>query len=310
MSEREFHDWLGRRLATSAADVIAGVGTDDCAILDTSSVSRLAVSTDTIVEGTHFNAEDDPLMIGTKAVMAALSDLAASGCRPKWGLVALNMRKGLGDRWAMRLMEGIAGGAKRHGLTLVGGDTTSAYGPTGINVTVMGEPYAAEAVRRDLAKPGDLILVTGELGGSISGKHMSFEPRFKEMQTILSVVDVHSAMDITDGLALDLTRLLCASNVAATIEETEIPVSDAARELSLKSGKSPMSHALSDGEDFELLLTVPHGTLGDIMKSWKDAGIRTRLSCIGRVESGSGLQMASREGTVRQVLPAGYDHSF
>ncbi len=310
MSEREFHDWLSRRLTSTAPDVIAGAGSDDCAIMDTSAITRLAVSTDTIVEGTHFNAEDDPLMIGTKAVMAALSDLAASGCQPKWGLVALTMRKGLGDRWAMRLMEGIAGGAKRYGMSIVGGDTTSAYGPTNVNVTVMGSPYREEAVRRDQAKSGDLILVTGELGGSILGKHMRFDPRFREMETLLSVVPVNSAMDITDGLALDLTRLLAASNLGATIEETEIPVSDAARELSLKSGKSPMLHALSDGEDFELLATVPHGTLSEIMKVWKESGIKTKLSCIGRIENAQGLRMASREGTVRQLPPTGYDHSF
>lgn len=310
MSEREFHDWLSRRLATSDKTVLAGTGADDCALLNIEGLSRLAVSTDTIVEGTHFNAEEDPLVVGQKAAAAALSDLAASGCRARWGLIALNMRRGLGDRWAMRLTEGIAATARKYGLSIVGGDTTSAYGPTSVNLTVIGTPYGAEPVPRAGAKPGDLLLLTGSLGGSILGRHLRPQPRFAEIELLLTLSPVHAAMDISDGLALDLSRLLGASNLGATIEESEIPVSDDARKLAQSSGQSPMSHALSDGEDFELLVCVPAANVGAIMDGWKAANMKTPLSCIGRVEAASSIRIASRDGTVKLLTPTGYDHSF
>lgn len=310
MSEREFHDWLSRRLTATDPAVLAGVGADDCAILNIEGCARLAVSTDTIVEGTHFLAEEDPLTVGNKAVCAALSDLAASGCRPRWGLVALTMRKGLGDRWAMRLMEGIASAARRYGLSIVGGDTTSVYGPTNVNLTVMGTPYAKEAIRRDGARAGDLLLVTGALGGSILGRHLRPEPRFAEIEKLLSLVPVHAAMDISDGLALDLSRMLAVSNVGATIEESEIPISPAAVTLSQTSGKTPLEHALGDGEDFELLLAVPAGMFEDIAHEWKKARMKTPISCIGRVEAATSMRIASRDGTVCLLSPTGYDHNF
>ncbi len=310
MSERVFHDWLSKRLARCNDTVIIGAGHDDCGHVDVSALQALAFSTDTVVEGTHFDAEADPLQVGYKAVAAALSDLAASGCRPLWGLIALNMRRGLGDRWAMRLMEGIVSCAQRYNLSIIGGDTTSAYGPTAINITVGGTPYGEAAVMRYGVEDGDLLVVTGELGGSILGKHMSPIPRFVEIEKLLELVPVKACMDITDGLTMDISRMLAAGNFGAILEEPEIPISEAAVKLAETSGKSAMEHALGDGEDFELLFAVSEESWEKLLLKWPGTGIKTRLSCIGRVENNQGLRVAGSDGTLKMLEVTGYEHNF
>ena len=310
MSERIFHDWLSKRLSRCNDTVIIGAGHDDCGHVDVSSLQALAFSTDTVVEGTHFDAEADPLQIGYKAVAAALSDLAASGCRPLWGLVALNMRRGLGDRWAMRLMEGIVSCSQKHNLSIIGGDTTSAYGPTSVNITVGGTPYGESAVMRYGVEEGDLLIVTGELGGSILGRHMQPQPRFAEIKKLLELVSVKSCMDITDGLTMDISRMLAESNLGAILEESEIPISKDAYKLAEKSGKTAMEHALSDGEDFELLFSVSEKSWQKLCKKWSETGIKTRLSCIGRVENNQGLRVAGADGTLKMLEVSGYEHNF
>lgn len=305
-----FHDWLSKRLSRCNDTVITGAGHDDCGHVDVSGLQRLAFSTDTVVEGTHFEAEADPLHIGYKAVAAALSDLAASGCRPLWGLVALNMRRGLGDRWAMRLMEGIVSCAQKYDLSIIGGDTTSAYGPTSVNITVGGTPYGKSAIMRGGVSEGNLLIVTGELGGSILGKHMSPTPRFTEIKKLIELVPVESCMDITDGLTMDISRMLAVSNLGAILEESEIPISEAAFELSRRSEKTPMEHALSDGEDFELLFSVTEESWDILRKEWPKTGIKTRLSCIGRVENNQGLRIAGSDGTLQMLAANGYEHNF
>ena len=310
MSERVFHDWLSKRLARCNDTVIIGAGHDDCGHVNVSDMQALAFSTDTVVEGTHFDAEADPLQIGYKAVAAALSDLAASGCRPLWGLVALNMRRGLGDRWAMRLMEGIVSCSQKYNLSIIGGDTTSAYGPTSVNITVGGTPYGESAIMRYGVGEGDLLIVTGELGGSILGKHMMPVPRFAEIEKLIQLVEVKSCMDITDGLAMDISRMLAVSNLGAVLEEPEIPISKDAIALAEKSGKTPMEHALSDGEDFELLFSISESSWKKLLEVWPGVGIKTKLSCIGRVENNQGLRVATSDGTLKMLDATGYEHNF
>ena len=310
MSERIFHDWLSRRLARCNDTVITGAGHDDCGHVDVSRIDKLAFSTDTIVEGTHFEAETDPLSVGYKAVAAALSDLAASGCKPLWGLIALNMRKGLGDRWAMRLMEGIVSCAQKYGLSIIGGDTTSAYGPTSVNITVGGSPYKKSAVMRSGAKDGDCLVVTGSLGGSILGRHMCPEPRFLEIKTLLEIIPVNACMDITDGLTMDISRMLSMSSTGAVIEASAIPISTAATELAKTSEKTPLEHALSDGEDFELLFAISEKSWNILLQEWPKTNITTKLSCIGRIEGNQGLRIASNDGTLQIIEPSGYEHNF
>lgn len=311
MSECEFHDWLTRRLAQRPGGrVLVGAGPDDCAHLDVTDMAGLAVSTDTIVENTHFLPDDDPLSIGWKAVASSVSDLAASGCRPLWGLVALTLRRGMGDRWAMRLMEGVIACAQRYGLAIVGGDTTSVYGPTSVNVTVIGAPYAERPISRGGACLGDVLAVTGFLGGSLAGRHMRPEPRFPEIERILSLVPVHACMDVSDGLSLDLHRLLSASNVGADVEEAEIPISPAAFKMAETSGRAPLDHALNDGEDFELLFAVAPADWKKLAAAWPGTGLKTRLSRIGRVVAEQGLRLVAPDGAMRAVAPGGYVHEL
>lgn len=311
MSECEFHDWLTRRLRQRPGErVLVGAGPDDCAHLDVSGLANLAVSTDTIVESTHFLPDDDALAVGWKAVAASVSDLAASGCRPLWGLVALTLRRGMGDRWAMRLMEGIIACAQRYNLAIVGGDTTSVYGPTSVNITVIGTPFGEKAISRSGAQVNDVLVVTGFLGGSLAGRHMRPEPRFAEIRKILEIVPVHACMDISDGLTLDLHRLLSASNVGAEIDEAEIPISPVAKKMAETSGKTPLEHALGDGEDFELLFSVSAEDWKKLYYEWATSGIKTRLSKIGRVVAEQGMRLVAPDGSLHTAAPAGYEHEF
>ncbi|MDR0869038.1 MAG: thiamine-phosphate kinase [Planctomycetota bacterium] len=307
MSENTLHSWLARRLAGGGERVLVGAGADDCAHLDVRGLTQIAVSVDTLVEGTHFRATDAPFAVGGKAVLSSLSDLAASGCRPLWGVVALTLRRGAGDAYAQEIMAGIIAAAETYHLAVVGGDTTSAESATTVGVTVIGAPFGERPLGRRGAQAGDILAVTGELGGSLAGRHLCPAPRFAEIKQLLTLAPVHACLDISDGLALDLHRLLAASGVGAEIDESAIPLSAAAR--AAPSGKSATARALGDGEDFELLFAVSAGDWEKIAREWKHCGIATRLTPIGRVTAEKGARLITAAG-VKELAAAGYEHRF
>jgi thiamine-monophosphate kinase len=305
MSEDTFLAWLRQRLPSSGADVLVGSGPDDCAVIDFAQPTQLAISTDTIVEGTHFSGGDEPRLIGWKAMAAALSDLAASGCTPGWGLISAAVGRGRGEEWLKSLAEGMIACAEKYGLAIVGGDTVSA-GLTCLTVTVMGKPFGASAILRSGAQVGDVVAVTGTLGGSISGRHLRVEPRFAEIEKIIALASPHACMDISDGLSLDLSRLTRESGCGARIFVDRIPVSDAARDLSAQTGRTPLSHALEDGEDFELLFTLPPDRWEFLNDKWN---LETPLTEIGEIVS-SGLTLVAADGAEKILVPGGYTHEF
>lgn len=312
MSEDKFILSLQEIFSTTTASVIAGVGADDCAVLTLPGGSTLAVSTDTFVEGTHFSATDSPADIGWKAVAASLSDLAASGCTAGWGLLTVALRKGVGEEWAADLARAIQHCAKEFSLTIVGGDTTATAGATVLTVTVFGMPLPTGVLLRSGAKPGDILAVTGTLGGSILGKHLHPIPRLREIRQICELGKVNACMDISDGLALDLTRLMRASKTCALIDAAQIPLSAAAKTLSKTTNRSALEHALGDGEDFELLLALPPDTWDILQSTWADTDCSTPLTKIGHVEAGSGNTNRLRQvdGSIVPLSPEGYQHEF
>jgi len=305
MSEDTFLAWLRQRLPSSGADVLVGSGPDDCAVIDFAQPTQLAISTDTIAEGTHFSGGDEPRLIGWKAMGAALSDLAASGCAPRWGLISAAVGRGRGEEWLKSLAEGMITCADKYGLGIVGGDTVSAN-LTCLTVTVMGKPFGASAILRSGAQVGDVVAVTGTLGGSISGKHLRVEPRFAEIEKIIALAPPHACMDISDGLSLDLSRLTRESGVGVRIFADRIPVSDAARDLSAQTGRTTLSHALEDGEDFELLFTLPPDRWEFLKNNWS---LATPLTEIGEIVS-SGLTLVAADGAEKVLVPGGYTHEF
>lgn len=326
MSENSFVSWLRQRFSTRDKSVICGCGADDCGIFITDSTS-IAATTDSFVEGTHFTSTDRPEEIGWKAVTATISDLAASGCKPRWLLLSVALKKGLGEEWAKRLAESIARCAEKYSASIIGGDTTSSQHATMLTVTALGTPFPGGPVLRGGAVVGDVIAVTGSLGGSLSGRHLNPEPRFKEMQLLLSftlkhkslaniaeIHGLHASMDISDGLAIDLSRLCHESGIGAELLAEQIPVSQAARLMSSTSGKTPLQHALGDGEDFELLLAINPQIWPELAEFWsgemkKDKKLAA-LSMVGRATSDMKLKLIRDDGQIDILLAEGYEHQW
>lgn len=249
--EFEFIDWIRRR--TPAADrVLVGPG-DDCAVLAPGR-SPLHVTTDMLMDGIDFRlGEVEPRRVGRKAMAVNLSDIAAMAGEPVGAVVAVALprrRAGLGEE----LYAGLREMADAFATPIVGGDTNSWDGPLAITVTIFGE--SAKPVRRNGAQPDDWLFVTGPLGGSILGHHFDFTPRIREARLLADAVDLKAMIDISDGLSQDLHHILTESHCGAELDAAAIPIADAARTLAAQTGKSPLEHALGDGEDFELVFAV------------------------------------------------------
>lgn len=223
---------------------------------------------DAVVEGTHFTGSTTPFLIGRKAMARPLSDLAASAGVPKYALVSILLPRGRGLETVKAVYLGAERMGRRFGVRIVGGDLTVTRGPLAVTVTIAGEPGPGGPITRAGARPGDRIFVTGPLGGSILGKHLRFIPRLREAWRLRPRAT--AMIDISDGFALDLSRLCEASGVGARVDLSRVPVSAAARRLAKRTGRDPLEHALFDGEDYELLYTARRrGGIGVITRERK-----------------------------------------
>jgi len=194
--------------------------------------------------------------------------------------------------------------ASQFQVDVIGGDITSWKGKLAICTTVVGRDARLKPVRRSGARVGDALLVTGRLGGSLLGKHLRFTPRLREALFLNRNFKVHAMMDISDGLALDLSHILEESDVGAVLWAQSIPVSRAAQRLSRKSGKMPLEHALGDGEDFELLFALAPRDLPRLFKSWK---FKVPLTQIGEVTD-KGLKLELKDGILKELEPVGWEY--
>jgi thiamine-monophosphate kinase len=212
-----------------------------------------------------------------------------------------------GEALAKELYEGLLPLAAEFNCPIAGGDTNSWDGPLVISVTAFGEVPPERRWRRSGAQPGDAILVTGSLGGSILGKQFNFSPRVNEALWLAEHVPVHAAMDISDGLLLDLSRLCEASACGGALDLASIPIAPAAIELARKNsdGQSPLDHALSDGEDFELLLAVPAEIAAQLLA---EQPLDVPLTQIGHCIEQPGLFAAEPGEPLRPLTPRGYEH--
>jgi thiamine-monophosphate kinase len=194
-------------------------------------------------------------------------------------------------------------------VAIVGGETTVNPGGVLLSIALLGTVPKAKCIHRSGAKPGDAIFVTGTLGGSIAGKHLDFEPRIAEGQWLAQHFDLHSMIDLSDGLAGDLKHVLRASGVGAELLTPSIPISREAK-LQAKTesaAKPPLLAALTDGEDFELLFTVASRSAVPLLDGWKTRFPRLPLTCIGRITETPGLKLRDHHG-VREFRGAGYEH--
>lgn len=293
----------------SNSSVVVGAG-DDCAVLESGQPGRyLLLKTDAVVEGVHFTPGATPEQIGHKALGRCLSDIAAMAGKPTAALVTIALPKDFKTEFIERIYAGINQLAERHGVAIVGGETTSNPERLLISISLLGEVQKDRCILRSGAKDGDALLVTGELGGSRSGKHLDFEPRLAEAQWLSSHFPIHAMIDLSDGLAGDLRHILRRSGVGAELLARAIPISRAARlqAQAQSPAKPPLLAALTDGEDFELLFAAPGKQAVPLLDAWKKQFPAVRLSCIGRVTAARGLKLRDKTG-IRSLEAHGYVH--
>lgn len=299
-------DWIRRIRARAArthhGGVAVGIG-DDCAVLRPRVGWETVVSADAMVEGVHFErrwgtAGD----LGRKAVVTALSDLAAAGAEARALLVVLAAPRDLDDAYADGLLEGVAAEAEGAGAALVGGDTVASPGPILISVTAIGEVPAGKALRRSGARPGDHVYVTGPLGGAAAGleslrrglgraeaeaRFLLPRARLAEGSALRAWGRATAAIDVSDGLAADLERLAEESGVGIEIEAALVPLDPAAT----------LDQALGGGEDYEIAFTASAGAPPPV------GAVR-----IGLVVGGRGLALVESNGARRMLDDCGWDH--
>ncbi len=299
ISELEMIKRIARKV-TNDSSVVCGIG-DDAAVLKYDKTRYLLFTADMLVEEVDFTSKVRPEELGHKAIACCLSDIAAMGGWPKYSLISIGMPvcwTGRPGKNPLKFIDGFYQGAlklaRRFKTNVVGGDLGFSKKIV-IDVSTVGEVKKENLALRSGAKPGDIIFVSGSLGGSIYGRHLKFIPRLEEANYLVSNYRVHSMMDISDGLSLDLHRLCRASNVGAVIYENLIPVS--------KQAKSA-GEALNMGEDFELLFTLSGQ---EAKRLGKNCG-RT-FTAIGEIrQAGCGIKLITRDYKEKLLEPKGYQH--
>ncbi len=302
-SEFDYIDWV-RRHTPADPRVLLGPG-DDTAALRLTPGAPCLVTTDMLLEGSCFLlAEAGPRRVGRKAMSVNLSDIAAMAGRPVAAVVSVGLPRQGGRALAEELYAGLREVADAFQTAVVGGDTNSWDGPLVISVTVLGEATGRGPVRRGGARPGDWLLTTGPFGGSILGHHLDFTPRVREALALHQVADLHALIDVSDGLAADVAHLGEESRCGVVLRAEAIPIADAARRMS--DGRTPLEHALGDGEDFELVFAVSPADGERLVNTQPVPGVT--LVALGEcVAEGLWLEEGGRR---RPLPPTGYVHAL
>jgi len=308
--ERAFVRWLQQRTAPKKWPVLVGIG-DDMAVVEAGGETgddgaAVLITSDMLLDGVHFETGVHSLeQIGRKAIACSLSDCAAMAVRPLAATISVAWPAGADQDGLKRLFEGMWRIAETFGCALVGGDTTSWPQPLAIDIAMIAAQHPGHPpIRRSGARVGDTLYVTGPLGGSRLGRHLTFVPRVREACSISQAMGphLHAMIDLSDGLSTDLHRLCEASNIGTELIEEllEQVVHEDARRATA-DGRSVLDHVLNDGEDFELLLAVN----GDAPEP--PAIEDVYLHPVG-VAVAEGLSIKQRDGNHRLLLPGGYEH--
>jgi thiamine-monophosphate kinase len=311
-------DLIARHFTRPARNAVLGVG-DDCALVDVSNGMDLAVSTDTMVSGTHFFPDVDPESLGHKALAVNLSDMAAMGAMPYWAMLALTVPD-VNHEWLAKFAKGFFDLAEEFGVSLVGGDTTK--GPLTVTVTIMGEVPAGAALRRSGAKPGEDIWVSGNLGdAALAVAHRRGLLKLSDAEYMEAVMRLYepiprvklgqalrglatSAIDISDGLLADLDHICALSAVGATVEAERLPVSA----IGAKHIESPagLTAIVAGGDDYELCFTAPADARDSIEDLTEVLGVP--ITRIGQIRKGKGVSLVGADGKPIAVSGRGFDH--
>jgi thiamine-monophosphate kinase len=300
-----------------APDVLLGIG-DDCALVRVADNITWAITTDAMVEGRHFRRDWlTPHQIGARAMTAALSDIAAMGASPRFAFASLAIPPGWEASDAIALARGLAEQAARFGACLLGGDTIAAHEHAFIDITLIGQ-CGRDVWRRDGARPGDAVCVTGDLGGTAAAiaacnagiaepltwqYYASPIPRVEAVPPLMAVGAITAALDISDGLIQDAGHLCERSGVGIVLRADKLPISGETQETAQALQADAVQWALSSGEEFELLFTAPADMVDALI-----AAANMPLTVIGEVVEGSGVDVVDASGRNVLVESVGWDH--
>ncbi len=301
-TEDEITGWFAEQRRLPKAAYPIGIG-DDMAQIALPHGASVLITTDMLLDGTHFDLKTATLhQVGYKSMAASLSDCAAMATVPLAAVAAVGLPRDFDERQLKELHEGILSAADKYDCPLVGGDITAWQndGPFVICVSMLSRPGNSPPVRRNGARVGDAVCVTGSLGGSGRSRHLSFEPRVRESLKMTSLVTLNAMMDLSDGLSSDLNRICHQSGVGALIDASSIPVSDDA-----KPENDPLGAAVNDGEDFELLFTLGTEQWDKLRWAWDDPVPITR---IGTITDTGRMQILMPDGQIKDLEPHGYEH--
>jgi thiamine-monophosphate kinase len=292
LSEDAFVDRIARKLPLDAT-VRVGPG-DDCAVVGKPrDVLWQLLKTDAVLEGVHFAPGEDFRRVGWKALCRNISDIAAMGGIPRHALVTIAVPPETALRKVEDLYAGLSRAARRYGVAIVGGETSRSPGGIFVSVALTGEVERKRCVLRSGGRPGDVVFVTGRLGGSLrSGRHLDFEPRVEQARWLTEHFLPHAMMDLSDGLGSDLPRLTEASGCGFMLDQAAIPCAKGCT----------VQQAITDGEDFELLFTISARKGAALAMSWARRFPRLPLTQIGT------LTAKSRRSIRGQIIPHGFDH--
>ena len=299
--EQSFLAYLRGR-CRSLPQVTVGIG-DDAAILDLPPGMQQVACTDQVIDGVDFLGDQHALVdVGYKAMAINLSDIAAMGAKPTAALVTLALPEKQATRIAGDVYEGILEAAAQFGIAIAGGDLSTYAGPLAISITLLGQVPTGSAWLRSGAQEDDVIIVTGPVGGSMLGRHLRPVPRIELALRLRQMVKVNAAIDISDGFSLDLDRLCASSGVGAELDVDRIPIHPDASKRATETGRTAWEHAWSDGEDFELILTMSAVDAKQAIAS------EPSLVQVGNITGRTGL-WKRESGKLLRLSPQGYIHT-
>jgi thiamine-monophosphate kinase len=290
-------DRMAKVFKTADPLVVVSIG-DDVAVVQGDQGKYLLYTCDMLVESVHFKKNENFEKIGYKAMAVSVSDIAAKGGIPRYALVSVGLPPKRVDRFIRGLMMGMKRCAKKFGFSIIGGDTNRSRHLV-VDVFMAGEVEKKNLVLRSTAQVGDLIFVSGSLGGSLKHKHLDFTPRLPEARFLVKNFKINSMMDLSDGLGMDLNRLVRSSRVGALIFENKIPQS---------SDSLGINSALYDGEDFELLFTLKSREAFKLLSQIKNSK-EFKFICIGRItDLFDGVRMIKNDCRMLEIPWRGFRH--
>lgn len=320
-------DLIGRYFAPLSAGMKGALGlTDDVATLALPPGQELVLTVDAMVADIHFLADDPADLVARKLLRVNLSDLAAKGATPLGYLMTTAFTPETDEAWVAAFAAGLAADQQEFGVGLLGGDTIATPGPLSLTLTALGSVPTGGVLRRNGARPGDRVLVSGTIGDGALGlkalrhafpalpfalrdflgnRYHLPQPRVRLGRALMASGLVHAMMDVSDGLVADLGHIAKASGVAATLRATDVPLSDAAAEI-LADATDLLPLILTGGDDYELLLTAAAADIPALLGLAAEIG--TPLTEIGEVTAGTGVLVVDRDGAAMQLAKGGFRH--